>query len=681
MPNVIEDNKQQTPEVQQANKQPEGLLSRTWGVAADVTAWRLRMDDEFDRLLNENEDDPAKKTCSGCPPENKKTNWDIYEDQMQQVAKENNLDLSNHKQKREAHMHVVDYMRPKLRENRRYEKQDRDGPPVAEGPEFTVKDGRIYYPKYGASLQQLYENQKRVYPKQYDPKQHATMTLMEQAFVNGATRVSHVSHNKDEKGNEAIRDQITMVLDPETGKGRMEIRNIATDGNFLSTQEAYDVMKKNNDSLVEGHPADGVFIFTDVPMESKQVHEILSAVDDEQVASHEYQSEITQTPQYTMIEFSEWMDTSTIDTRDPQKFVGVPVFLQKLLGNLLEHQDTTQNRPIGENMLMSLITEEKKISALEILTTEPTIDAEKGEDLVIVWKQIAQKTLEITEDQADRLVSQIEKTRIDMGEKKILLIAISETGLGVGAGIAILEALVLLEMSSSYIDPLERIAMPEGADNIPVETVEREILVADELSAEDVVFIWFSSFMEKIKDMEPEEAMTPVVKEEEKTLESVTTLWIVLLSLAQKDRPRNGNDMSIRAPQEEMSLEEKETVEHFQLAVVVWFLLKLTSYHDGLIALRNRLVEQTKNIMKSIPEKKDSVSTDEAKQHIPEALIQQEATQWTLFAIIWYLAMIREQGNAQSQPQNAKTVKQKRTKIYSLVNSHFPDYGVIFAFQ
>ena len=184
--------------------------------------------------------------------------------------------------------------------------------------------------------------------------------------------------------------------------------------------------------------------------------------------------------------------------------------------------------------------------------------------------------------------------------------------------------------------------------------------------------------MEKIKDEKPEEAITIVVKEEEKTLESMTTLWIVLLSLAQKVRPGGQVDMSIRAPKEQMSLEEEETVEHFQLAVVVWFLLKLTSYFEGLESFKSTLLEQRESIKKHVSKQTDSIVAQRGKQRIPEALMHPEATQWILLAIIWHLAMIREQGQVQITGNKQQVAIKRRTQINSSKNPTIFPEGVIF---
>ena len=128
MQNIDTDTRTQlTPKDRQIDPQPaDGLFQQGVGVLADMTAQRWRIGNTLSRFPNEEEEDPSKKACptGGCPPENKKTNRDIYDDQMKQVAQKNNLDLNDPKQKRQAHMHVVDYMQPKVRENRKFAKQD-----------------------------------------------------------------------------------------------------------------------------------------------------------------------------------------------------------------------------------------------------------------------------------------------------------------------------------------------------------------------------------------------------------------------------------------------------------------------------------------------------------------------------------------------------------------------------
>ncbi|MEK7129524.1 MAG: hypothetical protein AAB803_00755, partial [Patescibacteria group bacterium] len=104
--------------------------------------------------------DPAQPP-PGCPYD-KNLYKDIYDELLQkEAAKTSAVNLSDRAQRRDVHMRVVDILRPQVRENRKYLKQDREGPPVAEGPEFIMKDGGIYYPRFRKSLQQMYEDQKR----------------------------------------------------------------------------------------------------------------------------------------------------------------------------------------------------------------------------------------------------------------------------------------------------------------------------------------------------------------------------------------------------------------------------------------------------------------------------------------------------------------------------------------
>lgn len=605
------------------------IMDRAWGVLADMTAQRWRNNEVLDPLRDE-EEDPAKKTCptGGCPPENKKTNRDIYDDQIKQVAGKNNLDLSDPKQKREAHMYVVDYMRPKLRENRKYEKQDREGPLVGEGPEFILKDGGIFYPKYGASLQRLYENQKRVYPKQYDRKQHATMTLMERMFVNGATRVEHVSHNTDQNGNEAIRDKIIMRWDSVTQKGTMEIRNIALEGNYHSAEDAFQIMKDDSSGMAEVHPEEGVAILTDKPLPSEEVSEVLSSFDLDTNTPAKIATDTTETFSYVGHQLYEDAGELVQIARDRlieelrKKDIVVPQYLQRLLG-IFHVSDQTE-----EPTTMNFALFEQLNRILLLLPEDNTTHHE--DVLLLLWRQKIEQVLQLSPEGSAKIFDQIEQIWNSERKARKHISFIGETGVGIGAGIAIVDMQVLLDFSNLEEHPIIK------AVDKPSENKSQPQEVSEEAHQEDIVMTWLSSFIARTKDMPPEEALLEVQKEEEKTLENVATIWLLFLSFGQKEKI--GSTVI-----EEMPLEEKETVEQFQLAVVVWFLLKFTSYFEGLEALKE-------------------------KQSVPEALIHSEETQWILFAIIWHLAMIREQGFIQTtnnQPPPTKPSLQRTAVIYA----------------
>jgi hypothetical protein len=731
------------------------LANKVWAVAADITASQVRANhagDVLGQLPDKQDNDPAKKACptGGCPPDTK-LNKDIWEDMMQETAKEKKLDLDDPIKRREAHMYILPLFRQRFRENKKTEKQDREGPPHAQGPEFIIKDGGIYYPAFQKSLQQMYEDQKRLRPKQYNKREHATMTLMEVAFVQGATRVSHISHNRDANGNDAIRDQITMVFDPSTGKGRMEIRNIAaTEGHDLSTKEAYDAIKRTHDGFIEGHPTEGIFIFTDAPIPTEEVHGILSSFEQPEaevrhpavnnvIPDTSVDTTVIQEPasvdevlvqplspvqdresnrQDTLLRYTRQVAVNTEDAvtqgvdgfityiHDRQK--AIPQFLQKLL-DLPEKSQDEQNPVLKAPVaLREIVTEKANDSALRVLTEIP-VDTKAdgdGEDVSIVWLTMAQKALGISRRESERLFTEVVETTQTMHDAQEVVAFVVDTDVAIGAGLFALNTLTLSEDHDETA-----VLVPEliTSSEQHMETGSLEFITHLPQKERDLIFSFFSQtplenhsidirglvpegvdmdvltatidFIRTIDALPSGEKEKAIMQEKKKTLGEIIYLWDFLTTMSghmNSEEIHRGESATIHSPRELISItdlqesnivQEKESVDNFSFAITVWMLLKMTGYYANLEFVHSIVAKRESDPLMQVIQKEK-----------PAGLIQKEPAPWLLFSIIWYLAMIREQGAAQSQQQNTKYVQPKQIKTPVQVKSNFAEYGIIFAF-
>lgn len=737
------------------------------------------------------EADPANSACptGGCQ-EDKKLNRDIYNDLLEGEAKKADLRLDEPDERRQAHMRVVDIMRPRVRENRKYEESDKSGPPEAAGPEFIIKDRGIYYPGFGKSLQAMYADQKRLRPDQYDPREHATMTLMEQAFVNGATRVSHVSHNRDSEGKEAIRDQIIMIVDPETGQGRMEIRNIAQDGHYLTTKEAYDKMAASEESFVEGHPREGIFIFTDAPVDSRQVHTILDASESGETAvsvgtrdrlrhvradgydpaspvnGPDRRVETMPAPEAAHLPHIDQFMTLAGDLRS---LITIPRFIKQLLADDPEssweqtdlprlrtenvtavHPGLTGDQavlPEAHEALVEALSagltrlnsetenhqderhETSKDILLKLLTggehppeggmpaglfQDVGIEEDAGFDEASVqkhWKKKAEALLGISEAQSEALVEGVEAMWESVQRKKDVLTLLVRMPVGAAAGLYILNALTLEEKPSVFSGKMP----PEADSGQPLEYKREEI---------EAIFLLFVDHHEKtepgikentarefladypediripdgvdlitlIKTIEtvheldvlaPADRMERLARKQHDTVQAMVGLWEAVSKILPATR-----SLSVESPDSVYyprqiapeavikNSEQERPVGEFSLALAVWYMLKLMNYHAMLSAL-TAFLQQKQDTPDGMQEQGLLAVIGEKK---PEALIRKEPAPWLLFAIIWQLAMIREQGMAQSA--GAQTMQGKKQKAAAVpAGRRIQRAGIIFTFS
>ncbi|MBI5619906.1 hypothetical protein HY950_03020 [Candidatus Gottesmanbacteria bacterium] len=632
-------------------------------------------------LGDDNAEDPAKRQCptGGCS-DNKSLYKDIYNDLFkQQVAKTPTINLQDKAQRREIHMKVVDILRPQVRENRKYVDQDKKGPQMAEGPEFTLKDGKIFYPNFGKTLQEMYRDQKRLRPHEYDAREHATMTLMEKALVNGAKRVSHVSHNKDTKGNEAIRDQITMVWDEKEQRGQMIIERIAQDGRFLSMEEAREVMQKKSSGATEVDFADGVFIFTDKPPAREEIQIITAPYDvtdgsiqqpyhDHTEADYEPVDEPVHILKHhngdrfvyddTAEERARISDHIIADTIHTAEYVtrSLQQEFELLISNLRHFtEQDVQKKPIVLPQF------------LQRLLGRPL--AKQETDMVTQNEEMLWRSTE----QGQELLKTVQETWEGMdGARELITFAVEPEikGIAIPAAIFALDILahpemMLVEDAQAIGEEEREIPLTEKEreafrEILPVESTQETETTSNIELIDITVLTWVKELIQRVDDIPAEQAIEIVEHEEEVVVLQMSELWDALADRASEV------PLVVLKDEETRETIEREHVENFSLAITVWLLLKLDGYYRSLQSLKLTLIEGTKQ--GSLIEK--------LKEHMPEGLVQREPAPWVLFAIIWYLAQLRESGVQNTKYQRPNTTK-KSTRNKKLF---LPHGGVIFAY-
>ena len=705
----MEKNQQKQSQQDRNSLPPTDMPNKTGVDTADMTTQTMLHDTRLQNHLafpsRDDEQEQAKPKCSGCPDDKKMTKNKL-EDIVKQEAIKNNLDYNDPKQKREAHMKVLGRFRHEYRLDKASKPQDKEGSAIAPGPDFIIKDGGIYYPEYGKSLQELLENTKRVQPELYDEKQHATLTMVERAFVNGATIVSHVSHHMD-GGKEAIRDQIILRWNPDTQKGTMEIRNIALDGNFHSIEEAIDIMGTTLPGATTIHPVEGVGIITDVALNTETVSSVLKS----HTVGYEYdyvpsvsESVIGHTRDTIRLVGTNIHDEAMSVMRDIGEYrkkknesdIIVPEYLQRLLdvSEIKQQQDEIE----AQTTLVKILdgTHQEHQPALTMLTNEPEVNSENNMDVVEVWKKKAMDVLHITPKQAEVLVKHIEKTVVSMEKAKDSISFSILTGVGIGGALRILDVLTLpvvqeeqqnveipvtetiteknIEHGNVLHEFITMLAADTGKVKISEQTVQEQPDDVDASLTERFIL-----FFKSIRELPKEKQRAEIIKEQEQVAKRMLVLWEAVQQLIVQKIDNIFEKESIVVVSEEVKTEQ-QTVEQFSLAVSIWMMLRMVGYF--------RVLETMKQVFGKTEAPKhtpgiDSNTSIETIGKTTEAILQKEETPWLLFAIIWTLAMIREQGMAQStQPVQQSYGNGKRKKLPAIPDLGFPQsYGVIFAFS
>ncbi|MFZ5845486.1 MAG: hypothetical protein ACOY0S_03405 [Patescibacteria group bacterium] len=643
-----------------------------------------------------------RKLMVGC--ECKTLYRDVYDDLFKQEASHNpDLDVNDPVERKMIHMSVVNIMRPQVRENRKYLTPDREGPPISAGPEFVLQDdGSIFYPEFGKSLQQMYEDQRRVRPQDYSAEEHATMTLMEEAFRNGARVVSHVSHNRDVQGNEAIRDQIIMIWDENAGKGRMIIRNIAQDDRYHSIEGARKVMKSSLVDLTEVHPLSGVFILTDKPVATGQVQEVVSDFNlgnlnenglypvgtgghnetirqNEQPFSRQIIAEVKSVPGQVITDMVQTARHAGGQTLREVRatMVHIKDYVSGRKRELLE-----KSTSIVPPFLRRLVTvfDNKNDQKIRTEVKQLAMDGRAGQAL---------RKSEIKEPGVSRDKTQ---TRIEAPRRIFGLAA--ETGVGVGAAIWGLR--LISELPPNHVNLFSRekkntkelrrknkkIFLSRAAEikelKSKVRTQERQRIKTKEGKRRKERKLKAKKRWEKQQlNRQPiegegrrrflETKLGRRSKTEKALKQRQRKLTVVVLRLAKRM-------VAVRAELQKFSSKDKQSQEIEQTSK-----RELASRRVAEVGLafawafwwwsnlNRRLGERAK--LERLKTLKRSIISGKLKETTTEALVGKEPTQWVLLAIIWYLVMLREQGLRNIPPKQKNHKKIKKSGIIFTLNS------------
>lgn len=341
-------------------------------------------------------------------------------------------------------------------------------------------------------------------------------------------------------------------------------------------------------------------------------------------------------------------------------------------------------------LLVSLLDRNFGEKALQIFPTSPNKHGQE-KNAKIFWAQTVQEQLLITGEESWQLLIYVQETweQAVTAQEIIAFVGNSDTDtIGVGGAVFALGSLATLEFDAInstetiqlevipevFREKEEKIVInAEAIETILVQALDEQLIAVTKNEDEKknkreetppqkepdvIVVMWLKEFIRTLDQKTPEEATETIEEEEENVVVTLEQLGEVFQEFFATEN------------KEENTI-EREIVWEFSLAVTLWMMLEFFSYYRSLMSLR----EMFKGIKTLLTDVKDKEIRQKEvvriiKAHVSEGLIQKEPTQWLLLAIIWHLAMIREQG---IHTTSIQTKKKKKKAAHSA--------GIIFAFN
>lgn len=318
-----------------------------------------------------------------------------------------------------------------------------------------------------------------------------------------------------------------------------------------------------------------------------------------------------------------------------------------------------------QHQIIRRILEEKE---LFILTQEPQKKVGEKRTTSQIWRETAQKILHITAEEAEKLEHAVYTTWKKMTNVREQIALSVDTGIGIGGAVFALESIATMGFeneSDVFEDRLEKAAMTIVTEKntgaiVHVEPIEHLIDIVTKQSEEEtslytdeaIVLAWLKDFIPTLDHQTPEQAVAKIDNEQERIAENVQLICDVIKENVLKE-----------------TTNKEHAIRDFSIAVTLWMILKYVSYHQRLESVKKAIIAASANGVAA------------SKSHLSEALVPQESTSsWLLFAIIWYLAMIREQGaiNASGAKYQAKRSKKQVFSNQTGTTIPMQQYAVIY---
>lgn len=368
-----------------------------------------------------------------------------------------------------------------------------------------------------------------------------------------------------------------------------------------------------------------------------------------------------------------------------------------------------------------------KSPAFTTLSSEPISSTDTDEystDMVSVWKLVAQETLHISTEQSETLYEEVVHT-YEIIETANAIITISAANEYMPVSSAIF-ALGIISSTMEDFTTTSESTVSEFVQQTDGEITELsksdsrtndviDILIGKNISKELIELT--SDFLEQLEPQQradiyidyetiirtvdflqilqhiPESQMEALLENEKiNTVLRVDQLMEVFQQLLSHDSGVYSltPDISAESPFNPISSElisQEQNLQQFSIAVTLLVLYKHMNYFSSMEKIQSVI---HKNIVDDLNHKEKFASIIQSLKESSKEMIEKEPAPWLLFAIIWHLSMIREQGFAQSSstatpaPKTQTSIKKKSNLQQRLIcNPSFFDIptGVIYAFN
>jgi hypothetical protein len=614
---------------------------------------------------------------------------DSYDVALDAVKKSNST-LSEH----EARVKVAELFRPRFHSMEESAKIENSGAKEYENGEFAFNEqGRMYYPKDGVTAEELHLNQLRLSelhdkPEEYSLEAHQTTILIEQAFRNGSTVVV-TSYGRNNGDN---RDVLEYHYDSITNKGFVRVHNTEVDGKFHAFDDIKEIAKSKFLGLHEMKITSNVFVLSDKPLEENKVRQTFTHL--EQHVGHTMKETIMISGKNTLQEVKQTAISieGYIRRKQDVRLKEIPI----MDGDTLIHRVRRMFEHKGDKK-----DGEDKKDKLSIFQHYP--DHDKGVEKVRVKKH----DINLLGSSLETVKQIRQQVREKIVTSVATLLFVRATGIGIGGAFASLESLIHVPQVSL-----------ESTKRTGKEKIKRQGRKEESLKRKQM--------LERMQAFRMSEGFKKLTKKERCTLrrkEKVLRIKERIL-LQRKERRNLRRKETVLCSKEKKLLQHKEQINVRRKEKQLWKMLKRLAQKrvfgskEGVerrslsakIKRKEKIekIRVTKKEKQVTPKLAEHHAKRQERQHVIEfslgfvlwlllekhyhvlehdnkinkRILRREGLKgktpapWLIFAIIWHLAMIREQGKRTVTRQ--KKAKKQQTHYYPI---SMPPAGVIFAFH
>ncbi len=524
---------------------------------------------------------------------------------------------------------------------------ENSGKEVYENGEFTMIDGRMYFPATGEFAESLHENQLTISRLQRDPTKyskadHDRTLLVQRSLAGGATVAKTVFDGVDG----IHRDLVEYQYDPKTNRGKIVVHDMSKQYGSLDMTGMKQVAFRQSQDLKAEVQSENVFVLTNAP------HIITHRVDN-------------------TVRMKE--NVRIFDTR--------PVHLvnqlepQPLSTQIIRHANETINF-VGRRAFRDTSETIRGVERwVKERTTQKALNKMEGLGIIgaaqLGVREIIVKHYKMFERQRKRLVF-IEKTRVGTGAAPEIFRILSEQP----------PAIVRSVEKSMRRHGRKELRMKNG-ELRRITKAERKVSVGDQFRKIKKV----ESF--KVRKKEKQRKKPGSRRSGERIVEKVVNKKAIAdrmtLFIREKTKKKRKRLRQFNRKHERLAMHKKETTVKKERVAIASQEQVLRSWERQAIAqlsfawVMYLFLNAERNVIRSplalrqAQDKQQGVTLkkEDNRKHMNGAPIEQAKLPWILLSIIWYLSLMREAG---LQMSNNKYPISNKNKKKILQN------GIIFAF-